>query len=101
MAWYGVRMVFRFRELNAYEERISLFDATSEEDAFALADLEAQDYCERSGSVDTGLRHCYTVGKELDLTEVFSLMRTSRRSPRRYLRRFFDSGSERQRWIPE
>jgi hypothetical protein len=44
-SWYGVRCVFRHRELGVYEERLTLWRATSLDEAISRGELEAHEYC--------------------------------------------------------
>ncbi len=105
-SWYAVRCVFRSAWTETpegvtpheqlYEERITLWEATSLEEAIALAEAEAVDY---AGDMDEYLE----IAQAYQLydgpgqgTEVFSLMRTSPLEPDAYLDTFFDTGAERQ-----
>ena len=45
--WFGVRCVFRWSQPLTYEERITLWEADSLDDAIALAEMDAQAYAER------------------------------------------------------
>lgn len=105
--WYSVRCIFRRRRqgsedwigpgMNAYEERITVWRATSFADAIEQAEADAQEYGETVGFEYVGLAQCYRMAEELDSgAEVFSLIRESRLSPSRYIDRFFDTGRERQ-----
>jgi len=110
-SWYAVRCVFRTMwtqtpegvtpDEQLYEERITLWQATSAEEAIALAEAEAADY---AGDDDEYLE----IAQAYQLydspghgAEVFSLMRTSRLEPDAYLDAFFDTGSERQQVFEE
>jgi hypothetical protein len=44
-SWYGVRCVFRHRELGVYEERVTLWTAGSPDEAIGCAEAEAGEYC--------------------------------------------------------
>ncbi|MEW1913728.1 hypothetical protein AB0442_35775 [Kitasatospora sp. NPDC085895] len=95
--WYGVRCVFRWTGRGTYEERITLWRATSAAGAIALAEAEAAGYAEDTGVEYTGLAQCY---EAVDVpgpgAEVFSLLRDSPLEPDAYLDRYFDDGGERQ-----
>ncbi|MCW2586521.1 MAG: hypothetical protein JWN55_2037 [Frankiales bacterium] len=102
--WYAVRCVFRSAwaesdhvpDEQLYEERITLWQARSLEDAIALAEAEAEDY---AGDEDEYLdmAQAYQLPAAPGQgTEVFSLMRTSVMEPDAYLDTFFDTGAERQ-----
>lgn len=104
-AWYSVRCVLTSgghleAVAETYEERITLWRASSAEEAIARAEAEALEYAaaiEDSPSTYTGLAQCYRLVDEPgDGAEVFSLMRDSQLEPDAYLDRFFDTGSERQ-----
>ena len=101
--WYAVRCVFQLAsddEASAYEERITIWQAKSEDEAIALAESEAWDYIEDTDATYLGLSQCFhmfespTSGKE-----VFSLIRRSVLPPDHYLNAFFDTGQERQRSV--
>jgi hypothetical protein len=105
-SWYAVRCVYRSAwtetpegvtpDEQLYEERITLWQATSLEEAIALAEAEALDY---AGDMDEYLE----IAQAYQLLdgpkhgeEVFSLMRSSALDPDEYLDAFFDTGTERQ-----
>jgi hypothetical protein len=97
--WYSVRCVFRSDSDDGtlYEERITLWNADSLDDAISLAEAEAAAYAESTDVEHLGLAQAYWLptppGKG---AEVFSLMRVSSLDPDAYLDQFFDTGSERQ-----
>ena len=104
--WFAVRCVFSCgwpatggRPL--YEERITLWRASSVEDAVARAEAEAQTYAasiEDSPDRFLGLAQAYRLDDEPgDGAEVFSLVRESDLPAEDYLDAFFDTGSERSR----
>jgi hypothetical protein len=102
--WYSVRCFFRFdrdtdsTKRNTYEERITIWRAASFAEAIELAEREADEYARFHKGEYTGLAQAYEL-PEVHLTsgaEVFSLLRESDLSPRKYLDRFFDTGDERQ-----
>ena len=110
-SWYAVRCVFRSAwtqttegvtpEEQLYEERITLWQATSLEEAIALAEAEALEY---AGEMDEYLEiaQAYQLYDEPGHgVEVFSLMRTSRLEPDEYLDTFFDTGDERQQVLED
>ncbi|TDD43233.1 hypothetical protein E1286_29425 [Nonomuraea terrae] len=97
--WYAVRCVFRWREpYDSYEERITVWRATSLEEAVELAEQEAAEYCEAGPYEYLNLAQAYHLADEAIQTgaEVFSLLRDSDLAPRDYLDAFFDTGAERQ-----
>ena len=101
LQWYAVRCVFRSAWMDTehipdeqlYEERVTLWHATSVEEAIALAEAEAQEF---AGDEYLELAQAYQL---FDVpghgTEIFSLMRTSLMEPDEYLDTFFDTGGER------
>jgi hypothetical protein len=108
--WYAVRCVIRTAEnrpwgptdltpgVSAYEERITLWRASSPEEAIARAEAEAKDHAETLGDTYVGLAQLYHLfDSPGDGAEVFSLIRDSPLDPDEYLDRFFDTGHERQR----
>lgn len=110
--WYAVRCVFRAMAnqpwgptdlqtgTSAYEERITLWRASSVDEAIARAEAEAKDHAETLGDVYVGLAQAYHLFQAPeDGAEVFSLIRNSSLEPDEYLVRFFDSGDERQRHL--
>lgn len=109
--WYAVRCIFRMFSNqpwgptnlrdgeSAYEERITLWRATSFEDAVAKAETEALDYVDGlDGTEYLGLAQGFQVFCDPgEGAEVFSLTRRSSLPPDEYLDRFFDTGEEYQR----
>lgn len=101
--WYAVRCVF-VKDLDAeeseafrYEERITLWRARSAEEAIALAEAEADQYCKANEVRRPSLAQAYHLFDPPGHgEEVFSLMRDSALPPSAYLDRFFDTGTERQ-----
>jgi hypothetical protein len=104
--WYAVRCVFRTGwpprfAGKAYEERITLWQAASFEEAIERAEAEARNYA--AAITDgphryVGIAQAYHLfDTPADGAEVFSLIRKSRLKPKAYLDRFFDTGKERQR----
>jgi hypothetical protein len=101
-AWFGVRCVFRFDpaehgDASLYEERITLWSATTFDEAMALAEEEAHAYVEGLGGAYLGLAQAYELpeppGHGL---EVFSLMRESFLGDDDYLEAFFTTGTEQE-----
>jgi hypothetical protein len=98
-AWFSVRCLFR---LNAeapatYEERITLWRASSPEEAVTLAEAEASEYAADVTGEYLGLAQAYSLADEPGHgAELFSLLRDSQLQPAAYLNAFFDTGDEHQ-----
>ena len=103
-SWFAVRCVFATgwppEAVGSFEERITLWRASSFDEAIERAEAEAQSYAgELEDAPDTylGLAQAYKLTDAPgDGAEVFSLLRRSTLSPEAYLRKFFDTGDERQ-----
>ena len=107
--WYAVRCVFAVgwppeAAGKTYEERITLWQAGTAEEAIARAEAEAREHAaviEESPSTYLGLAQLFHLfGPPADGAEVFSLMRTSDLHSSAYLDAFFDTGDERQQQLP-
>ncbi|OKJ15620.1 hypothetical protein [Kitasatospora sp. CB01950] len=101
MNWYGVRCVFEWAASGgrSYEERITLWQASSADDAIARAEAEAETYATETGVAYLGLAQSYRLGGDGVPgagAEVFSLLRDSTLEPDAYLDAYFDSRTERQ-----
>lgn len=108
-SWYSVRTVYLhpgFKK-KLYEERITVWRATSMAEAIELAEGEAREYegeqdlkGRATGPTYLGLAQGYFTFVERDsigsADEVFSLLRSSKLKPKAYLDEFFDTSSERQ-----
>jgi hypothetical protein len=100
MPWYAVRSVLRHsHDQRLYEERITLWQAPSFDDAVSRAESESSEYGAMVGSESLGLSQAFEIAEDQvrEGTEVFSLIRESELSPSDYLDTFFDTGTERQR----
>lgn len=97
--WFGVRCVFRWAQPPTYEERITLWEADSLDDAIAKAEAEAAAYAARLNSEYLDIAQAYWIGprRPVNGSEVFSLMRDSELDSDDYLDAFYDTGRERQR----
>lgn len=105
-SWYGVRCLFRWRRpgdgtRRLYEERTTLWRASSFEEAIAKAEAEAQEYARLDPTLETGperylgFADAYRmVDEPNEGAEVFSLLRESGRSRRRYIDRHLATGHE-------
>jgi hypothetical protein len=95
MEWFAVRGVIK--NADAYEERVTLWRANSEDEAISKAETEAAEYAGDGMSV-LPLFQSYRLADPPDHGgEVFSLIRRSPLSPDAYLDAFFDTGEEVQR----
>lgn len=96
-SWYGVRCVFRHRELGVYEERVTLWTAGSLDEAIGRAEAEAGEYCAALESTEyTGFAEGFRMDGVPGVgAEVFSLMRESELSPDSYVGKFYATGRER------
>lgn len=102
--WFSVRCVFEsgwpahVAEAGAYEERITLWRATSAEKAIERAEAEAREYAatiEDAPDAYLDFAQSYELANEVgDGAEVFSLIRSSSLPPTRYLDAYFDTGNE-------
>ena len=98
-SWFSVRCVFQNSDgtPTSYEERITLWRATTFEEAIALAEAEAGDYAELVGDRYLGLAQAYHVADEIGHgAEVYSLIRDSQLPSDAYLTTFFNTGWEHQ-----
>ena len=103
MPTFTVRCLFRWAPRDdqlrkyLYEERITLWQANSLDEALALAEREARSYAIDG---DEYLDYCqgYALFDEVNANgiEVFSLLRDSDLEPEQYIDAFFDSGLERE-----
>lgn len=107
--WFSVRCLFRAgsnkpwgpHDLkpgeSAYEERITLWQAESADEAIQLAENDARTYETQIEAEYLGLAQSYRIPNPVDHGgEVFSLVRGSDLSPTDYIDRFFDTGTEYQ-----
>jgi hypothetical protein len=95
MEWFAVRHLIQHNDL--FEERVTLWQATSADDAIARAETEAADHAAAlgDGSESLGLFQSYRLANApSDGVEVFSLMRRASADPEEYVSRFFDTGDE-------
>ncbi len=107
-SWFAVRCVFASgwppgRETPLYEERITIWLASSGEEAIERAEAEAVEYAgaiEESPDTYLGLAQCYRLfDSPGDGAEMFSLVRQSELGPDDYLDAFFDTGTEREQSV--
>ena len=99
--WYAVRSLFRFagEPESAYEERITLWQAGSFDEAMEKAETEAEEYADFAGATylaDFGQAYHLADVPPRDGAEIFSLIRDSALPEKAYVDRFFATGQERQ-----
>ncbi|MEU7903393.1 hypothetical protein [Actinoplanes sp. NPDC049118] len=97
--WFSARCLFRLAKgvRATYEERITLWRASSPGEAVALAETEAGEYAADVAGEYLGLVQVYSMSDQPGHgAELFSLLRESALEPRAYLDAFFDTGDERQ-----
>ena len=99
-SWYAVRSLFETpgETESSYEERITLWQAGSLDDAMARASSEAAEYAEFAGAAHLAeFAQAYQLADAppRDGAEVFSLVRDSALPPGPYIERFFETGTER------
>jgi hypothetical protein len=107
--WYSVRTVYLHTGTgtNLYEERITVWQASSLSEAIELAEVEARKYAGEvqsndavAGTTYLGLAQGYFTfieGASIGpADEIFSLIRASKLGPKAYLDAFFNTGLEQQ-----
>ncbi|GIE91456.1 DUF4288 domain-containing protein [Actinoplanes regularis] len=98
-AWFSVRCLFKLAAgaSATYEERITLWRASSPAEAVTLAETEAGEYAADVAGEYLGLAQVYSMyDQPVHGAELFSLLRESTLAPHTYLDAFFDTGDERQ-----
>src|ERR1035437_6944309 len=105
MPTYSVRSILLWRpradqtRKHIYEERITLWNAPTLEQAVDLAEREADEYA-GDDAKRLGLLQGFWMYEDFKVhqqgTEVFSLLRESDLAPKAYLKAFFDTGLERE-----
>ncbi|MCW1916568.1 hypothetical protein OJ996_23475 [Luteolibacter sp. GHJ8] len=104
MPSYTVRCLFEWSAdrvetlKHLYEERITLWNAATFEEAIELAEQEASEYAEEHGFTFIQLSQAFWMFSEVQGSgvEVYSLLRESDLEPDAYLNAFFDTGFERE-----
>ena len=104
MPWFGVKCVFQISLAaetpghRVYEERVTIWTASSFDEAIQKAEAEASEY---AGENHKYLGYCDAFelydDPSLEGAEVYSLMRESRKEADDYVNTFFDTGRERTR----
>jgi hypothetical protein len=99
--WFGVRCVFAHPQ-STYEERITLWQADSFDEAVAVAEDDAATYADDTGAEFLGFAQAFVMSEEPGHgVEVFCLERESDLDPDEYLDTFFDTGNEREASLDE
>jgi hypothetical protein len=98
MNWYGVRSVYLHAGIGVFEERVTIWRASTAEQAIALAEAESSEYCAGLDDVSyVGFAESFTMyDAPGNGAEVFSLMRQSSLSAEAYVTTFYDTGDERR-----
>ena len=96
--WFSVRCILAFTDdaSTLYEERVTLWRASSFEEAIERAEREAREYVGGLDGEYVGLAQAYHLADEHleDGSEVFSMMRESELTAAAYITQFFDTGRE-------
>jgi hypothetical protein len=97
LAWYSVRCVVE-HGAGTYEERITLWQAATFDEAIELAEADAEAYAATLGEAEyAGLAQVFALPESpRHGAEVYSLIRESELGTNDYLDAFFDTGRERQ-----
>lgn len=111
MATYTVRSVLEWtsrsgkEEDHAYEERLTIWNTDSLDEAIELAEKEETEYIndstsEKEGMISLGFYQGFWCFNNIELkeqgVEIFSLLRESDLAPNEYLNAFFETGTEHQ-----
>ena len=103
---YSIKCLFRHLDLDTespmastYEERIVLVQASSDDEAIALAEQDAIEYAKDTDCEYINFATSFHIFDEkvVSFTEVYSEMRESNLEPNEYLDYFYDTGCERVR----
>jgi hypothetical protein len=97
--WFGVRCIFRWSDPPTYEERLTLWEADSLDQAIEKAEQEAVAYATQLRSEYLQIAQAYWIGPDRpgEGAELFSLLRDSELDADDYIDAFYDTGSERMR----
>lgn len=104
--WYAVRCVFAFVGDDGpyYDERVTIWRASSFDAAIVLAEADAEEHAEILDATYLGgpqAFHLFVEDRPIEPgDEVFSLIRRSDLGPDAYLSHFFDTGREHQGRLP-
>lgn len=97
MEWFAVRHLIQHE--GSFEERITVWSASSAEEAITKAEAEAIECAGLLGGGENalGLFQSYRLpSPPAEGAEIFSLIRASALEPKDYVDRFFDTGTESQ-----
>ena len=98
---FAVRCLFRWESklplgVFLYEERLTLWQAATIDEALLLAEDEASLYASENAHEFLGLSQAYALPDPVEGSgvEVFSLLRRSELPPKQYIERHFKTGGE-------
>src|SRR5665213_1932742 len=98
---FTVRCLFRWDKdlppgVFLYEERLTLWQAPTIDEALLLAESEASRYASENSVEFLGFSQAYAMPEPVDgsSVEVFSLLRQSELPPKPYIERHFNTGRE-------
>jgi hypothetical protein len=103
--WFAAKCIFahpdspKSARRTVYEERIVLLRAGDADDAIRRAEVEAAHYAAETSVtfIDEFVTTFELFDKPREMAEVYSLMRTSALSPRAFIDRYHDDGTEHAR----
>ena len=102
---YGAKSITRFDRLKdengdpVFEERVVIVNASSQDEAIELAEIEAKQYAKDNNGIYLSWIAVYEAKESKvafdGIQEVYSIMRNDDSSDEDYLDYFYDTGSER------
>jgi hypothetical protein len=100
--WYGVKCLIEHGEpsdqagAHLYEERVVVFRATDFDQAIELAEREVTDYARQNDARYLGYCNAFKMDAAVieKGTEVYSVMREVPLSPRDFIDRYYDDGTD-------
>ena len=105
--YYAVRCLFshptreRIKNQNLYEERITIWEAQTWEEAYKMAELEAKNYAKEADAIFIEATDSFKLfdNKFNSGLEVWSTMRDSKVSNAEYISNYINTGKERDHEI--
>lgn len=102
---YSVRCLYLWADdestsdAHVYEERITIWNAQTAEEALEYAEVDARKYAKQNDVKYLSFAQIYVMSDEMEASgqEVFSLLRESKLDSAAYITAFFDCGTERER----